>query len=501
MADDDHDLPMLTPSVPSEASPAEEAPPNEVDLGVEVGLMKQVSGDSVFNVEEESPSHQSKTSGQQSFPREELCRVLLSSLLAHGLKETASTLKKEAGLPGLTPGDVITLTLENDGLPPGAVKGFARRVAQAHALAPHRDSLQESAQKLADQRQRLDALLAKARTIRTEGDTWIPEEGGLKMETEEVLRERLKRQAMEAESIRVAIETRKATQSELERRLEATRKEMRELREKEKDLKPPEQAKLPAPKSEADKIRDVLAHWEEPQGARRAAAAIFARVDDNGDGKLNWNNNEIRRFVAGIFQHCEVALPPWPDSVWYYLYRRCDTDGSISLDFQESLDFARVCFEMAIHAAITAVKIPPLVAQKPMPPARSWADAQPMRRVASQSPSRMEAKTAVEAALRSWNQPGRMQETHRQSFARADVNRDGRLEWASGEVRNFTRDIFSLHSVPLPPWPDQVWFEVFQACDVDRKGSLDIGQAQIFSQHCFELRNYELEASKDGPLS
>merc|ERR1719487_1775534 len=81
--------------------------------------------------------------------------------------------------------------------------------------------------------------------------------------------------------------------------------------------------------------------------------AAFAEADLNGDGTLDWNSGEIRKFVEGVLRRLGVAPPPaWRDADWYEHYRRFDRNGDFRMDRSECVDFAR--FVLAKQEAATA---------------------------------------------------------------------------------------------------------------------------------------------------
>merc|ERR1711890_214897 len=94
---------------------------------------------------------------------------------------------------------------------------------------------------------------------------------------------------------------------------------------------------------QAQGIRNLLMQWEASHGAKRIAAETFAHVDTNHDGQLEWQNGVICRFVRLIFHYHHVVVPPWPENVWYELFRICEPDVPPSLDVVESLKFTRGC--------------------------------------------------------------------------------------------------------------------------------------------------------------
>lgn len=76
-----------------------------------------------------------------------------------------------------------------------------------------------------------------------------------------------------------------------------------------------------------------------------ACQRCFRQADGNGDGRLEWNSDEIRTFVRVLFFHFGRVVPKWPAMRWYHLYRSVDIDCSRSLDIAEAEVLARRCLE------------------------------------------------------------------------------------------------------------------------------------------------------------
>merc|ERR1711862_87538 len=64
----------------------------------------------------------------------------------------------------------------------------------------------------------------------------------------------------------------------------------------------------------------VLLHMDQEHGpVWEIARQIFMKIDVDRNGKLEWNNNEIRTFVRNICDHFVIRLPVWEESFWYNL--------------------------------------------------------------------------------------------------------------------------------------------------------------------------------------
>ena len=62
---------------------------------------------------------------------------------------------------------------------------------------------------------------------------------------------------------------------------------------------------------------------------------LFKQCDADRNGKLTWNEGEIRRFISQVLQHYNLVVPS--EEQLYEIYRHFDRDRSYSLDVRESL--------------------------------------------------------------------------------------------------------------------------------------------------------------------
>merc|ERR1719247_2803085 len=73
------------------------------------------------------------------------------------------------------------------------------------------------------------------------------------------------------------------------------------------------------------KIRAILDNWYDPQGFLQVnIRTLFNDMDSDQDGKLEWNTDEIRRFVRGLFERTNIPWPKWQEAVFYQMYRDVD---------------------------------------------------------------------------------------------------------------------------------------------------------------------------------
>lgn len=228
---------------------------------------------------------------------------------------------------------------------------------------------------------------------------------------------------------------------------------------------------------EIDKIQWIIAHWEHPHGpVNRVAPRLFSHADGDHDGRLRWNEGEIRQFVHDLFKHYEIHLPQWQDHVWYELYRQCDRNMDYALELQETMDFARHCFELALHSYATVT---------------GHASHQPL----GHGYKELEVAATIQSVLASALNPsagGALYNVSVDIFQQLDYNHDGRIEWNNGEVKGFVTNLFSRYGVPMPQWPDQVWYDMYHKCDIEGRHSINLQEGLTFARHCFEAAMHAL---------
>eukprot|EP00928_Gymnodinium_smaydae_P076840 TRINITY_DN5993_c0_g1_i1.p1 TRINITY_DN5993_c0_g1~~TRINITY_DN5993_c0_g1_i1.p1 ORF type:complete len:809 (+),score=136.87 TRINITY_DN5993_c0_g1_i1:131-2557(+) len=281
--------------------------------------------------------------------------------------------------------------------------------------------------------------------------------------------------------------------------------------------------------AQVTKIRNYLANWDRPGSvARKTAEKCFSEVDVDGDGILQWNNSEVRRYAKEIFGCLGIAVPSWQDAVWYDIYRCCDSDNSMSLELPEALKFVRRCLE----ATLTSLLQSPLIAnmaQEEQPlerhhrrperaattgggdirvaaevlAAESWARKQgavPWSRIVSYR------NGAITVDLAEFTGPLQacmsLQPRHRPRIMRAidsgdhirsairifrvsDRDRSGALTWNNGEIREFVGTCVKAYGL-LPP-REELTYRLYCCFDTDRSNSLS-------PQECAELVDVVLRA-------
>jgi len=211
---------------------------------------------------------------------------------------------------------------------------------------------------------------------------------------------------------------------------------------------------------------------------------------------------------------------------WYELYRRCDVDGSFSLELEEAFRFARICFEMALYwhdPALLATGIPPLAPSAPLPCARGASSVntptmssqasigrggpktkmKPATLVSSsmtRCTSGAGIKAIIENALANIEAPGQLRASSMECFKEADSNKDGYLMWENDEVHKFVRFVFERYALQRPSWPTLVWAELYKVCGLEQSAPVGFEAAFDLVKHCLELRGYETDGTS-GPVA
>lgn len=310
-------------------------------------------------------------------------RLIMSSLLHHGMTETAKTLREEAALHHEVSEEHVrktqrlrqqrtTRTLEDGEArqvihtvlpPPGMPATKASKYCEAkEGLTQQKHAADEITTVARDQGQRMSTMLEKIESLRQQFPEPTPEERQVSQRLEERMGRLKQLQDVSAKLERTGAQHRdsltsyrneKATLIEdIQTRKENTAAMLAEAERLEEQLPKLRKDREGSETAQAQRIRRLLVNWDAPHGPKRIAAETFARVDSNHDGRLEMKNDELQRFTRFIFQSHNVALPAWPEAVWLEMYRLCDLDRSHALDVVESLKFARCCFEAALRALV-----------------------------------------------------------------------------------------------------------------------------------------------------
>lgn len=151
------------------------------------GLQKKASWRGLWRGLPDEPADPADTSAplakgsddEGAQPQKASLYALLQGLVAEGLPETATCLREEAGLEdvrcddGRSSEDVLRSLLEPGVLPPGAAAALrqhlGKQISASMTLADAHGHMQQ-------QRENLDRIHQKLRTMREAGNQWIPSE-------------------------------------------------------------------------------------------------------------------------------------------------------------------------------------------------------------------------------------------------------------------------------------------------------------------------------------
>jgi hypothetical protein len=259
--------------------------------------------------------------------------------------------------------------------------------------------------------------------------------------------------------------------------------------------------------TQARKIQAVLVDWHDHGSHLNAQVqSLFSEIDQNRDGRLEWNNNEIRTFVREIFKRNDIQWPNWQEPVFYDMYRRADVDRSYSLEFREATNFAKSCFESALALVLTGQSDNghDLIAEyqhatPTQQPRAEYHHITLQTKPEVTQPARPVAKSAMTyssgviinfvefanvcAPLITTNQPHRARmirviesgehlKATMRTYRECDKDGNGRLTWNNGEIRNFISACFVAHGL-TPPHEDQI-YNMYTQFDKDKNHYLDM---------------------------
>lgn len=302
----------------------------------------------------------SKVDDTQSVSPEDLQRVFMDTLLAHNMPATMATLRGESAMAS-----TVDFGADFEPLvPPGMPETVPRQYRKSREASARQQRFleDECTQQVLVQRNRLQRLVEHFNSLRKELENPSEEQvrNSALLREQETKLEALRLSAQAHDRIRGGV----AQDSEhlgrekywLTKSIKEKTANMEQMKVKILQLAGQvEQSRRQAETCDAgraQRIRHLLLTWDQPQGPRFIAAETFAHVDSNHDGRLEWNNDEICRFVRLLFHYHRVDVPTWPDSIWLELYRCCGLDQIRSVEMPDACKFARGCFEAALRALV-----------------------------------------------------------------------------------------------------------------------------------------------------
>lgn len=296
----------------------------------------------------------------QPASRESLYSAILDTLIAHGLDTTVAALKREPNL-GVALQDIVHHELCKPVIPLGMPDSVAYQYQDAQKLSGQQQKfVEECATEARKQRARLQQLRDNLHSLRL--DAFSPmKEGAELLEQQRMRLVQLRISAAPRESqtiqLRQDIENRTEEVKQIFNFIEATDENHLKLKahvlDTQERIAKMRTALDSSPASQAQRIRHVLLHWDDLQCAQGTAEQTFAHVDSDRDGRIEWANDEICRFVRLLFHYHYLELPQWSTSIWYALFSFSGFNHQYSVNVNEVMKFARCCFEAALRTLIS----------------------------------------------------------------------------------------------------------------------------------------------------
>eukprot|EP00746_Dinoflagellata_sp_MGD_P069539 gnl/MRDRNA2_/MRDRNA2_28473_c0_seq1.p1 gnl/MRDRNA2_/MRDRNA2_28473_c0~~gnl/MRDRNA2_/MRDRNA2_28473_c0_seq1.p1 ORF type:complete len:472 (-),score=114.39 gnl/MRDRNA2_/MRDRNA2_28473_c0_seq1:124-1539(-) len=250
-------------------------------------------------------------------------------------------------------------------------------------------------------------------------------------------------------------------------------------------------------------VKKVVDEWDDDH-IKATVSKCFSEID-NGDGNLQWNNSEIRRFIVRVFSEHQVPLPKLTESQWYLLYRKFDKDGNNKLSRKECEEFVKMIHQeitnketdwthmgtgtgqlvQAANGTGDYVVAPTPEAQAPAAPEVN--PAVTMR--AQQSDWRAQYEPAhVEQAqkkLDEWDSAN-IKNTITDIFRSCDKDGTETLQWNNSEIKQFVEKVFKAKGLPVPQVPESVWYQMYREVDHDGNYSMSKDEAAEFALHVLQ---------------
>jgi len=428
--------------------------------------------------------------------------ILLNLLQARGLNDTAECLQREAGLSSPVGSSARKGEPAISELVAPATEEALRLRAHAASLAQaeQRRRIGSLAQEMSKQGQQMGEIRDLVHRVReTAASVYRP--------TLEEQEEQIKANDMELRELEVICSERDALARNLRIELERTTSEVSELRrtlEEREDEETKARIQLTRLEEEAlklscdleavpvmtqaRKIQGLLNEWHDQDGHLQVMVRkLFRDIDKDGDGRLEWNNSEIRDFVRELFSRNGIMLPNWQEHVWYEMYRRADVDHSYSLELAEAVRFARSCFEAALALVLTG-QAENGVDSSMM--GEQWTRthmAVPVARSAMTYSSGViidfldHSQSFATVIQSNHHHRGRMirqietgehLKATMKTYRECDKDGNGKLTWNNGEIRDFIAACFRQHGLNEPT-EDQM-FTMYSKFDKDRNNALDM---------------------------
>jgi hypothetical protein len=436
--------------------------------------------------------------------------ILFTLLQSRGLNDTAACLQREAGLsnlsvdkggsPGSSPAQKGDANLSELVAPATEEALKLRSHAASLSQAEQRRRIASLATEMSKQGQQMAEIRDLVHRVRsTASSVQRPsleeQEEKIKMNDAEIRELELicsERDAL-SRNLRMELDRTAAEVADLRRTLEEhedketkARIELTKLEEEAMRLSA-ELGAVPAP-TQARKIQDILSGWYDQDGhLQLMIRQLFLEIDRDRDGRLEWNNNEIRNFVHELFHRNGILLPNWQEHVWYDMYRRADVNGSYSLELDEAMRFARSCFEAALALVLTGQSENSTDATVM---GEWWTKthmAEPVARQAMTYSSGVvidfiehatifgtviSANSAHRVRMVSLIETGEHLKATMKTYRDCDKDGNGRLTWNNGEIRDFITACFHQHGLYAPS--EEQIYGMYVKFDKDKNNALDM---------------------------
>jgi len=248
-------------------------------------------------------------------------------------------------------------------------------------------------------------------------------------------------------------------------------------------------------------VKKVVDEWDEDH-VRDTCAKCFDACD-NGDGSLEWNNSEIRRFIVKVFSEHQVPLPKLSESQWYLLYRKFDKDGNNKLSRKECEEFCKMvhqeivnketdwthmgqgCGELDGPNHTVLAKGTPDTAPAPAAPVVSPAvtmRAQQADWRAQYDPAHAEQ---AQKKLDEWDS-AHIKNTITDIFRSCDKDGTDTLAWNNSEIKQFVEKLFKAKGLPVPQVPESVWYQMYREVDHNGDYNMSVDEASEFALHVLQ---------------
>jgi len=428
--------------------------------------------------------------------------ILLNLLQARGLNDTADCLQREAGLSSASgsPGRKGEPAISELVAPATEEALRLRAHAASLAQAEQRRRIGSLAQEMSKQGNQMGQIRDLVLRVReAASNVYRPT---LEEQEDQIKANELELRELEvicserdalAKNLRIELDRTSAEASELRRTLEEredeeTKARIQLTRLEEEALKLSCELEAVPVMTQARKIQGLLNAWHDQDGHLQIMVRqIFIDIDRDKDGRLQWNNDEIRGFVRELFSRNGVMLPNWQETVWYEMYRRADVDHSYSLEQEEAGRFARSCFEAALALVLTG-QAENGIDSNIM--GEQWSKthmAVPVARSAMTYSSGVvidfldhshifapviTANNSHRTRMVRIIETGEHLKTTMKTYRDCDKDGNGRLTWNNGEIRDFISACFRQHGLSSPN--EEQMFSMYSKFDKDKNNALDM---------------------------